>query len=83
VSYAADVTGDLALWVAGWIRELLTNAPPPSQRNTAEWLLEQIDQAGLAPQNPVAEPLQAKPGVEQSPQVEQVELAPAPAEAAP
>lgn len=51
MSYTADVTADLAFWVAGWIRELLTEAPPPAQRSTAEWLLERIDQAAL-PQNP-------------------------------
>lgn len=57
MSYAAEVTGELALWVAGWIRELLTDAPPPAQRSTAEWLLERIDAAAL----------QALPGVEQVP----------------
>lgn len=48
MSYASEVTADLAFWVAGWIRELLTEAPPPSQRSTAEWLLERIDAASAA-----------------------------------
>jgi hypothetical protein len=38
MSYAADLTADLAIWIAGLLREMLTNAPPPTQRNTAEWL---------------------------------------------
>lgn len=46
MSYAADLTADLALWIAGLLREMLTDAPPPGQRNTAEWLLEQLDAVG-------------------------------------
>jgi hypothetical protein len=57
MSYAAEVTSDLALWVAGWVREMLADAPPPSQRSTSEWLLERMDEAasdqGVAAVQPV------------------------------
>lgn len=60
MSYAAALTADLASWIAGLIREMLTDAPPPSQRNTAEWLLERLDQAAL-PQNPDTADTAGKP----------------------
>lgn len=55
MSFRADLTADLAFWIAGLIREYLTDAPPPRERNTVEWLLGELDQAGLATQNQVAE----------------------------
>ena len=48
MSYADNLTPDLANWMAGFIRELLTQAPPLSQRNTSEWMLELLDEVGSA-----------------------------------
>lgn len=48
MSHVTELTSDLAFWIAGLLREMLTDAPPPNQRNTAEWLLEQLDAASSA-----------------------------------
>lgn len=49
------LTPDVAAYIAGWLRGEAEKAPPPSQRNTLEWLLERLDRAAL-PQKPDQEP---------------------------
>ena len=50
------MTPELAEFFSAWLVETLPAAPPISQRSTGEWLIEQLDQATLAPQNPVLGP---------------------------
>lgn len=37
-----EMTPELAAFFAAWIEEVRGDAPPPTQRDRVEWLLEQL-----------------------------------------
>lgn len=48
------LTPEWAAFIAAWVRETLPLAPPAHQRNTGEWLLEQLEACAAADQGAAA-----------------------------